>query len=175
MLPVPQISSRDEEFSLKNWSGTRIIFLFLFTPRLNFHLSGRTVLKFNRPSRALINIDKVCFHFFQRLEQEMLKYHMKGLGYSVSSWDWRLSAENCHKGSGASWHFQTNLVAPGTEVNVRWASGGLVLSVPSMLSQRQLMEGFRQFSSWHFAFATFLFVGITVLWIVKEWMFSHLI
>jgi hypothetical protein len=87
--------------------------LFLFIPRLTFHPFGRTVLKFNLPSRAVINIDKVCFHSFQRPEWEMLKYHMKDLAYRISSWDWRLQCWKVTQGIQTSWYFQTNFGTPG--------------------------------------------------------------
>lgn len=46
---------------------------FFYTPKLTFHPPSRTDLKFNLPSRTVINTERVCFHSFQRLKWEMLK------------------------------------------------------------------------------------------------------
>ena len=112
-LPTSQISIRNEQFSLKNWSGMRIIFIISFHSHWPFTILEEQSQNSTFPSRTLINRDKVCFHFFQRLEWEMLKYHMKDLACRVSSWSCRQKCWKFSQGIQASWHFQTNPVAPG--------------------------------------------------------------
>ena len=114
MLPTSWISIRNEQFYLEElkWGENNVYYFF------SLSLWPFTILEEQSqnsafPSRTLIKTDMVCFHFFQRLEWEILKYHMKDLACRVSSWDWRQKCWKFSQGIQASWHFQTNPVAPG--------------------------------------------------------------
>lgn len=69
---------------------------FFYTPKLTFHPPSRTDLKFNHPSRTVINTERVCFHSFQRLKWEMLKATWKASLIRLPAETGGNSAENPH-------------------------------------------------------------------------------
>lgn len=69
---------------------------FFYTPKQTFHPPSRTDLKFNLPSRTVINTERVCFHSFQRLKWEMLKATWKASVIRLPAETGGNSAENLH-------------------------------------------------------------------------------
>lgn len=137
MLPESWIPIRNEKVSLKkNSGGARINFIISFYSQTELSPFWKKSLEIQLPSRALINIGIVYFHFFQSLEWKRWNTTWKTLltGFPAGTGAW--SAENVHKGYRTSWYFQTNPIVPGNRGKLkvrRIMRLSLVYTVPFQL------------------------------------------